>query len=76
MTHAATNSIMSIGMLVGMFFAMAMYFVPAIIAFVRGKANRMAILALNFLAGWTFIGWVGALVWALTKDQRTAVEKT
>jgi len=44
------------------------YFFPAIIAIVRGKRNRGAIFALNLLAGWTFIGWVAALVWALTHD--------
>ena len=26
------------------------------------------LIALNILLGWTVIGWVVALVWALTKD--------
>jgi len=26
----------------------------------------MAILVLNLLLGWTFLGWVGALIWSLT----------
>lgn len=43
------------------------YFIPTIIAW--NKRNADAIIALNFFLGWTFIGWVGALVWALTKDQ-------
>lgn len=34
----------------------------------RKKRNIGAIVALDLLLGWTFIGWVGALVWALTND--------
>jgi hypothetical protein len=32
------------------------------------KRNASAIIALNLLLGWTFLGWVIALVWALKKD--------
>lgn len=42
------------------------YFIPSIIAY--NKKNATAIIALNLLLGWTFLGWVGALVWALKKD--------
>ncbi len=44
------------------------YFFPAIIAVARRKRNWGAIFALNLLAGWTFLGWIAALVWALTHD--------
>lgn len=47
---------------------LAGYFIPAIIAAVRGHKNRMAITALNVLLGWTFVGWVAAFVWALTSN--------
>lgn len=40
------------------------YFLPAIVAFYRGHHNKMAILVLNLLLGWTFLGWVGALIWS------------
>ena len=43
-----------------------LYFVPSILGFARGHQNAVAILALNFLTGWTFLGWVGSLVWSLT----------
>jgi hypothetical protein len=46
-----------------------LYPVPAFIAFMRGHPNRFAILALDLLVGWTFLGWVAALVWALTEVQ-------
>lgn len=42
------------------------YFIPSIIAY--NKKNATAIIALNLLLGWSFIGWVVALVWALKKD--------
>lgn len=45
-------------------------FLPSIIAFARGHHNRFAILALNVFLGWTLIGWVLALVWALTAVRR------
>jgi|HubBroStandDraft_6_1064221.scaffolds.fasta_scaffold4703052_1 Superinfection immunity protein len=41
------------------------YFIPSIIAFHKRKTNRGAILALNIFLGWSLIGWVVALVWAL-----------
>lgn len=44
------------------------YFLPAVIAKVRGKRNMGAIFALNLFLGWTLVGWVIAFVWALTHD--------
>jgi hypothetical protein len=49
-------------------FGFVLYFLPAIIAFARSKRDAVSILALNFLLGWTAIGWVIALVWALKND--------
>jgi hypothetical protein len=46
------------------------YFLPTIIAFARGRNNRLAISALNLLLGWTFLGWVVAIVWSLTGNGR------
>ena len=42
------------------------YFLPAIVAMMRGHRNGPAILILNLFLGWTFIGWVAALVWSAT----------
>ena len=44
------------------------YFFPSMLAFGKKKDNRIAILALNIFAGWTFFGWIFTLVWSLTKD--------
>ncbi len=42
------------------------YTLPTLVALRRHHHQRMAIAALNFLLGWTLLGWVGALVWSLT----------
>src|SRR5271156_925577 len=53
------------------FLGFALYLLPSIIG--RNKRNSGALIALNILLGWTFIGWVVALVWSLTADQPTVV---
>ena len=50
--------------------ALFIYVLPAIVARHRGKKNAGAICALNLLLDWTLVGWVIALVWALTVDER------
>lgn len=47
--------------------SLALYFLPTIIALLRGHRNALAIFLLNFFLGWTFIGWVVALVWSATR---------
>ena len=47
-------------------FLFAAYFFPAIIAALRGHHNALAIFLLNLFFGWTFFGWLGALIWAAT----------
>lgn len=54
-------------------FGFVFYFLPAIIAFARSKRDAGSILVLNFFLGWTAIGWVIALVWALRHDVPVAV---
>lgn len=49
-------------------FGFVLYFLPAIIAFARSKRDAVSILVLNLFLGWTMIGWVIALVWALKED--------
>jgi hypothetical protein len=47
---------------------LTIYFLPSLIAWAREKRNVGAILVLNLFLGWTLLGWVGALVWAMTRD--------
>jgi len=41
-----------------------LYFLPTIVAAHRGHGVA-GILVLNFLFGWTVIGWIGLMLWAL-----------
>lgn len=50
--------------------ALLFYFLPTFIAIAVGHANLTAVIVLNILLGWTFIGWVAALVWACMDSQR------
>jgi hypothetical protein len=49
-------------------FLIFFYFLPTIVG--RKKSNAGAIFALNFFLGFTLIGWVVSLVWALTNDNK------
>jgi len=49
-------------------FGLVLYFLPSIIALVRSKRDGLAIFLLNFFLGWTFVGWIVALVWAVKAD--------
>lgn len=44
------------------------YLLPSFVALQRNHVNTTAICVLNILVGWSFIGWVAALVWALVKS--------
>jgi hypothetical protein len=48
----------------------ALYFLPTIIG--MSKRNVGAIFSLNLFLGWTVIGWVVFMVWALTKEEIVA----
>lgn len=49
------------------------YFLPWAVAATRGKSNSLIVLLLNFLLGWTLIGWIVALVMACTAHQVVAM---
>lgn len=51
-------------------FCFVFYFLPSIIAMYRGKSNTFAIILLNVFLGWTFVGWIVALVWSVTNDAK------
>ena len=47
-----------------------LYFLPTFLALARGHPNFFLLAIVNLSLGWTVIGWVGALVWSLTKQPR------
>ncbi|AIZ02393.1 immunity to superinfection [Escherichia phage vB_EcoM_VR25] len=56
------------GSLVVMFIG---YFLPWIIALLRGTRSNVGIFFINLLFGWTMIGWVIALIWAIVAERKT-----
>ena len=47
-------------------FILWLYFLPTLIANHRKKENTGSIFLLNLFFGWTFLGWIITLGWALT----------
>lgn len=45
----------------------AIYFLPSIIALCNDHKQFTVIFAINFLTGWTGVGWLITLLWALLK---------
>lgn len=48
---------------------LAVYFLPTIIAMSQHHVNALAIFIVDFLTGWSLVGWVIALVWAVKKKE-------
>jgi len=44
------------------------YFIPTFVALARRQRNILSIFILNLLLGWSIVGWVISLVWALKVD--------
>ncbi|MCU0945574.1 MAG: superinfection immunity protein [Rubritepida sp.] len=62
--------------------AVVLYFLPFIVAKLRGSAHVTGVFIVNLFLGATGVGWVGALVWAFAsetkrdRERRRAVEET
>ena len=50
-----------------------LYWLPTIIAIARHTHSALGVAALNFLLGWTGVGWVLALMWALAASPHAQV---
>ena len=44
--------------------SLLLYFLPVIIAFVRGHESRWGILLMTLFLGWTMFFWLWALIWS------------
>ena len=53
---------------VWLFISLAVYFIPVIVAYIRRHNNILAITLLTIILGWTFFGWLAALLWSLNSD--------
>jgi hypothetical protein len=48
----------------------AIHFLPTIIAALRQSRSVVGIFLVNLFLGWTVIGWIVALVWALRSEPK------
>ena len=48
-------------------FLLGAYFLPFIFSLVNGHKDQTAILVINTFLGWTILGWIIALTWAVKK---------
>ncbi len=44
---------------------LGIYFVPSIVAAARKHGQLAFVILVNGLTGWTGIGWIGTLIWAI-----------
>ncbi|HTH62035.1 MAG TPA: superinfection immunity protein [Paraburkholderia sp.] len=48
--------------------ALGLYFLPALIADRRHRADLLTIALFNAVLGWTVVGWLLALAWSLQRN--------
>jgi len=75
---AIAISIFTFSLSTGIFTSLliTIYMFPAYFANSRGHRNSDSIATFNLFLGWTFIGWVFALIWAQNDFDRTKQKKT
>ena len=61
------ESIIILSVIIGL----PLYFLPTIIANSNNKKQKLAIFLLNLLLGWTVLGWIGALIWSVVKEDNS-----
>lgn len=47
----------------------AIHFLPTIIAALKHSRSVVGIFLVNLFFGWTVIGWIVALIWALSSER-------
>lgn len=53
-----------------------LYLLPAIVALLKRHPKWLAIAAVNALTGWTIIGWIVAMVWAVRRPKASGSSGT
>jgi hypothetical protein len=50
--------------------AAVLYFLPTVVAVRRRHVSKLGIFLINLFFGWTFVGWLAAMLWAVNADVR------
>ena len=59
-----SSGINGVSMFLLLVLVIGLAFLPSMIAIFRGHHNALGVVILNVFLGWTYIGWVIALIWA------------
>lgn len=65
---------LGIGLIILCLVGIAIYFVPTLIALIRGHSYTWVIFALNLCGGWTGLGWLAAMVWAVWPTEKALID--
>ncbi len=61
------------GLVIAGLVVLYIYFIPAIVASNRGHKSALGIFILNLVFGWSFFGWIVALIWACSNTGKETV---
>jgi hypothetical protein len=61
-------------LVVGIFVGLVVYALPVLLAWSLGSPYLLGITLLCLLLGWTVIGWIAALVWAMASGRDVAFD--
>jgi hypothetical protein len=50
---------------------LVIYFLPTIVAVMRHTKKQAGIVLINLFLGFTVVGWLAALVWAVSAETKT-----
>ena len=56
-------------LLIGLAVGVVIYFSPGFLAWALGISYLKRILLFNLLLGWTILGWMGVLIWAVLAQE-------
>jgi len=59
--------------LLGTLFLLGIYFIPTIVGYNTKYASGISLL--NLFLGWTFLGWLAALIWAVSAPKDTTTNE-
>ncbi len=69
------DSIVILSTVLGGILAVLIYLLPSYLAFKRKHPNKIGVTLLNIFLGWTFLGYLIALIWALYPPEKKTVLK-
>jgi ABC-type uncharacterized transport system permease subunit len=72
--HAAADYEAAVGFMValGLFVGAIGYIIPGLIAWDRGHHEQRKIWIVTIVLGWTGVGWLMALIWALNGPRKVS----